>query len=106
VACLLLLVGVYFHVRSRRYTTKADPATLLDNAYRLAASGRTDRALTLLTRIIRQNPKLWQAYQYRGELRLRHGEHSLAAEDFSQAIRLAPDEPHLRALLQKAEEIS
>jgi tetratricopeptide (TPR) repeat protein len=104
VACLLLLVGIYFHVRSRRYSTKADPATLLDNAYRLAAGGRTDRALTLLTRIIRQNPKLWQAYQYRGELRLRLGEPGPAAEDFSHAVRLAPDEAHLRALLQKAEE--
>ena len=101
IACLLLLAGVYFHVRSRRFATKPDPATLLDQANRLAASGRPDRALAVLTRTIRQSPKLWQAYQYRGELRLRLGEHSLAAQDFSDAIRLAPDEPHLHVLLDE-----
>jgi len=102
IACLLALAGGYFHVRSRRYRTKPDPATLLDQAHRLAASGRTDRALALLTRTIRQSPKLWQAYQYRGELRLRLGECALAADDFSEAMRLAPDEPHLRVLLETA----
>ena len=104
VACLLLLVGGYFHFRGRRYATKADPATLLDQAGRLAAAGEPERALALLTRTIRQNPRLWQAYQYRGELRLRMGQASLAAEDFAAAIRLAPDEPHLRALLERATE--
>jgi cytochrome c-type biogenesis protein CcmH/NrfG len=106
IACLLLLIGAYFHVRSRRYFTKPDPATLLDHAHRLAASGRADRALALLTKTIRQSPKLWQAYQYRGELRLRLGEFSLAAEDFAEAIRLAPDEPHLHVLLEEATKIS
>jgi len=101
-ACLLLLAGAYFHVRSRRFITKADPATLLDQANRLAASGRVDRAEALLTKTIRQSPKLWQAYQYRGELRLRVGEFDLAARDFSDAIHLAPDEAHLRQLLAQA----
>jgi cytochrome c-type biogenesis protein CcmH/NrfG len=101
IACLLLLAGTYFHVRSRRFSTKPDPATLLDQANRLAANGRPDRALAVLTRTIRQSPKLWQAYQYRGELRLRLGDRSLAAQDFSEAIRLAPDEPHLHLLLDE-----
>ena len=101
-ACLLLMAGTYFHVRSRRYVTKADPATLLDQASRLAVNGEIDKAVALLTRIVRQNPKLWQAYQYRGELRLRIGQFDLAAQDFSKAIRLAPDEPHLRVLLEVA----
>jgi cytochrome c-type biogenesis protein CcmH/NrfG len=101
-ACLLLMAGTYFHVRSRRYVTKADPATLLDQASRLAVNGEIDKAVGLLTRVIRQNPKLWQAYQYRGELRLRIGHFDLAAQDFSKAIRLAPDEPHLRVLLEVA----
>src|ERR1022692_3613195 len=102
IACLLLLAGVYFHVRSRRFATKPDPATLLDQANRLAASGRPDRALAVLTRTIRQSPKLWQAYQYRGELRLRLGDVALAAQDFSEAIRLAPSEPHLYVLRDQA----
>lgn len=101
IACLLLLAATYFHVRSRRFSTKPDPATLLDQANRLAANGRPDRALAVLTRTIRQSPKLWQAYQYRGELRLRLGDRSLAAQDFSDAIRLAPDEPHLHLLLDE-----
>ena len=102
IACLLLLAGTYFHLRSRRFGTRPDPATLLEHAHRLAASGRPDRALAVLTRTIRQSPKLWQAYQYRGELQLRLGKHSLAAQDFSDAIRLAPDEPHLHLLLAEA----
>jgi cytochrome c-type biogenesis protein CcmH/NrfG len=106
IACLLLIVGAYFHFRSRRHITKPDPATLLDQASQLAANGRMDRAVALLTKTIRQSPKLWQAYQYRGELRLRLGEIELAAQDFSDAIRLAPDEPHLRRLLEQAAGLS
>jgi len=102
IACLLALAGAYLHMRSRRYRTSPDPATLLDQAHRLAAGGRADRALALLTRTIRQSPRLWQAYQYRGELRLRLGEFDAAAADFAEAIRLAPDEPHLRAMLEAA----
>ena len=103
VACLLLLVGVYFQVRSRRHQTKPDPATLLDLANQLAVNGRIDKAITLLTKTIRQNPRLWQAYQYRGQLRMRNGEFALAAADFSGAIRIAPDEAHLHTLLEEAQ---
>jgi cytochrome c-type biogenesis protein CcmH/NrfG len=102
IACLLLLAGFYFHFRARRHTATPDPATLLDQASQFAANGRMDRAIGLLTKTIRQSPKLWQAYQYRGELRLRAGEFALAAEDFSEAIRLAPEEPHLHSLLEQA----
>jgi tetratricopeptide (TPR) repeat protein len=102
VACLLLLVGGYFHMRSRRYITKPDPATLLERANEFAIKGRSDKAITLLTKAIRQSPRLWQAYQYRGQLRMRRGEFALAADDFSDAIRLAPDEAHLHALLEDA----
>ena len=103
IACLLLMAGSYFHVRSRRYVTKPDPATLLDQSNRLAANGRLDRAVALLTKTIRQSPKLWQAYQYRGELRLRLGEFALAEQDFAEAIRLAPNEPHLYLLREQAD---
>jgi tetratricopeptide (TPR) repeat protein len=106
ISCLLLLAGAYFHFRSRRYAATPDPATLLDQANRLAANGRIDGAVRLLTKTIRQSPKLWQAYQYRGELRLRLGASALAAQDFSDAIRLAPDEPHLRVLLEQAASVN
>lgn len=106
ISCLLLLAGAYFHFRSRRYAAKPDPATLLDQANQLAANGRIDRAVRLLTKTIRQSPKLWQAYQYRGELHLRLGDFALAAQDFSDAIRLAPDEPHLHLLLEQAASLS
>jgi cytochrome c-type biogenesis protein CcmH/NrfG len=107
IACLLAMAGTYLHLRSRRrHATKPDPATLLDHAGQLAASDRMDRAVALLTRTIRQNPKLWQAYQYRGELHLRMGETALAARDFSEAIRLAPGEPHLHVLQAQADGLS
>jgi tetratricopeptide (TPR) repeat protein len=101
-ACASLLVAVYLEIRARRFITKPDPATLLERAGRLAASGRTARAIAVLTAAIRTSPKLWQAYQYRGELHLREGNPSAAAEDFSAAIRLAPDELHLYVLRDHA----
>lgn len=100
ISCLFLILGAYFHFASRRGPfTIPDPATMLDQASQLAASGRIDRAMALLTKTIRQSPKLWQAFQYRGELYLRLGNApTLALRDFSEAIRLAPDEPHLYLL--------
>jgi tetratricopeptide (TPR) repeat protein len=103
IAILLAGLGVYLHIRSRRYISKPDLAILLDQANKLAASGRTDRAIALLTKTAHQSPHLWQAYQYRGQLHLLTGEYELAAQDFSQAIRMAPDEPHLHVLLEQAE---
>lgn len=107
IACLLLVIGAYLHLRSRRrYAAKPDPAALLDQAGQLVAAGRFDKAVALLTKTIRQSPKLWQAYQYRGELRLRLGDAGLAAQDFSEAIRLAPDEPHLHLLRAHADDLA
>jgi tetratricopeptide (TPR) repeat protein len=103
IAVLLAGLGLYLYIRSRRYISKPDLAILLDQANKLAINGDTDRAIALLTKTARQTPHLWQAYQYRGQLYLRSGEHQLAAQDFAQAIRMAPDEPHLRILLEEAE---
>lgn len=102
-ACVALLLAVYLEIRERRYSRLPDPATLLDHAWRLEAAGRRERAVAVLTRAIRFSPKLWQAYQYRGELYLREGNQRLALEDFSAAIRLAPEERHLYALRDRAE---
>jgi Flp pilus assembly protein TadD len=102
-ACLLLLVGAYARFRaSRAYAAKPDPATFLDHAGRLASSGRMDRAVGLLTKTIRQSPKLWQAYQYRAQLQVQSGDAAQAVRDLSEAIRLAPNEPHLYVLRSQA----
>jgi tetratricopeptide (TPR) repeat protein len=99
IACLCLIAGVYFHIVSRRFPAVPDPATILERAGQHASEGRSDRAITLLTEGIRLSPQLWQAFQYRGELYLRQGGQVEAAlQDFSEAIRLAPREPHLYAL--------
>lgn len=104
VACLALMLGAYFHLLSRRgYPAIPDPATMLDQASQLASSGRIDRAIARLSKTIRLSPKLWQAYQYRGELYIRRGDAvALAVQDFSEAIRLAPNEPQLYLLRGQA----
>jgi tetratricopeptide (TPR) repeat protein len=99
IGCLCMIAGAYFHIASRRFPAVPDPATILERAGERAASGRSDRAIALLTEGIRLSPELWQAFQYRGELYLRQGEQTDAAlRDFSEAIRLAPREPHLYLL--------
>ena len=99
IGCLCLLVGAYFHIVSRRFPAVPDPATILERAGQRASEGRSDRAIALLTEGIRLSPQLWQAFQYRGELYLRQGDQAEAAlRDFSEAIRLAPGEPHLYVL--------
>jgi Flp pilus assembly protein TadD len=75
---------------------------LIDQDNLRGACGRIDRAIALLTKTIRQSPKFWQAYQYRGELYLRAGNAALATQDFAEAIRLAPGEPHLYLLREQA----
>ena len=104
VSCLCLVLGTYLHLLSRRSLHAIpDAATLLDQAIRLAIEGRTDRAILLLTEAIRLSPRLWQAFQYRGELYLLQPETvDSGLEDFTEAIRLAPEEPHLYVLRGQA----
>jgi tetratricopeptide (TPR) repeat protein len=98
-ACLCAITALYLTVRSRRLRALPDSATLLDEASQLASTGRIDRAIARLTRAIQLDPQLWQALQYRGELRLRMPETIAAGiEDISAAIRLAPKEAHLYVL--------
>ena len=102
-AGLCLLAGAYFHlIGRRRRAAVPDSATLLNEAIGLASTGRTAEAAVLLTAAIRLSPRLWQAFQYRGGLCLRGGEFSSAIEDFTDAIRLAPGEPHLYQLRAEA----
>jgi tetratricopeptide (TPR) repeat protein len=76
---------------------------MLDQAFQLALSGQIDLAIALLTETIRLSPQLWQAFQYRGELYLRQQSFEAALQDLNEAIRLAPEEPHLYILRGQAQ---
>jgi tetratricopeptide (TPR) repeat protein len=107
IAFLCLLLGTYWHIVARRHRTLPDPATRLEEAMEAARAGEVDRAIALLTREIRLSPELWQAYQYRGELYLLLPDCAQAAlADFEAAMRLAPDEEHLRHLRDRAAELT
>ena len=102
IASLFLVAGTYFYIVSVRVPTLQDPAAMLDQANQLTASGRPDRAIRVLTKTIRQSPRFWQAYQYRGQMYLQQGDVRLAIEDFEAALRLAPGEPVLQQLRDHA----
>ena len=100
IACLCLVAAAYLYfVGRKRRPPIPDSAAILGEAIRLAASGETGRGLALLDEALRLSPGLWQAREYRGHMRL--GEPDAvesALQDFTEAIRLAPDEPHLYIL--------
>jgi tetratricopeptide (TPR) repeat protein len=102
---LCFVVGAYIHFANRaRFATLRDPAAMLGQAIQLATAGRVDKAIRVLTRAIQDSPRLWQAFQYRGELYLsKPGFVDAALRDFDEAIRLAPEEPHLLVLRARAE---
>jgi tetratricopeptide (TPR) repeat protein len=104
---LCLMAGAYFHLRGRKSVQVPDSAMILDQALGLAQQGQTDAAIALLTEAIRLSPRLWQAFQYRGELQLseRHSA-GAALDDLDEAIRLAPEEPELYSLRGKAYELA
>jgi len=103
-AVLCLLVGLYLEILGRRrWRTLRDDAAVLERALALASEGRDEEAIARLTQAVRVSPRLWQAYQYRGQLRLRQpGTWQEALADFDEAIRLAPKEPHLYTLRSQA----
>ena len=94
-----MAVYLYFAGRVHRLPLP-DPATIVGEAIRLAASeGETSRGIALLNEALRLKPRFWQARQYRGQIRLREPDAAESAlQDFTEAIRLAPDEPHLYIL--------
>ena len=98
-----IAVGAVFHVLGmRRFATLPDPSALLNQAFTVASSGRVDGAIEILSKTIAENPQLWQAYQYRGELYLTLRDNTAAVRDFTDAIRLAPGERHLYELRERA----
>ncbi len=100
IACLFLFAAAYLSLIGRgRRRPIPDSAAILDEAIQHAAAGETDRALALLDEALRLSPRLWQARQYSGQMRLsRPGAAEAALEDFTMAIQMAPDEPHLYIL--------
>lgn len=99
VAALCLILGAYLHILSRRGPNSIpDPAHMLAQALEIARSGDVEQADRLLTEAIDLSPRLWQAWQYRGELSLVRNDPHRALEDFSEAIRIEPREPHLYEL--------
>ncbi len=96
--CLLAAAYLYFVERDRRPQTP-DSAAMLGQALELASTGATGRGLALLDQALRLDPGLWQAWEYRGQIHLIEPDGTKSAlEDFTEAIRLAPDEPHLYIL--------
>jgi tetratricopeptide (TPR) repeat protein len=100
IACLLLVAAAYLYLAGRvRQPPIPDSATILGEAIRMAASGETNRGIALLNEAFRLNPRLWQAREYRGHIRLEEfAAAESALQDFTDAIRLAPAEPHLYIL--------
>lgn len=101
-SAICFLLGLYLYIRSRRASQLPDAAAMLEKAIGLAASGQAEEAIALLTKTIRLNPHFWQAFQRRGSLYLRGNSLDGAVEDFTAAIRLAPEEAHLYALRGQA----
>jgi tetratricopeptide (TPR) repeat protein len=100
IACLFLVAAAYLYFAGRqRRPPIPDSAAILDQAIRLAAAGETSRGLALLNEALRLSPRLWQARQYRGQIRLGQPDAAESAlQEFTEAIRLAPGEPHLYIL--------
>jgi tetratricopeptide (TPR) repeat protein len=104
IACLCLVAAAYLYLIGRESRPSIpDSAAILDKALRLAEAGETGRGIALLNEVLRENPRLWQARQYRGQMHLGEADGAeTALEDFTEAIRLAPDEPHLYILRSHA----
>ncbi len=100
IACLFLAAAAYLYFAGRESSPPIpDSASILDEAIRLAASGEIDRGIALFDEALRLSPHLWQAREYRGQMHLGEANAAESAlQDFTEAIRLAPDEPHLYIL--------
>ena len=99
-ACLCLIAAAYLYFLGRESRPSIpDSAAILDQALRSAASGATARGIALLDEALRLDPGLWQAWEYRGQIHLLESNATQSAlQDFTEAIRLAPGEPHLYIL--------
>ena len=100
IACLCLIAAVSFYFVGESVGPRSPiPLSILDEAARLAAAGEIDRGIALLDQVLQLSPRLWQARQYRGQMRLAEPDAvESALKDFTEAIRLAPDEPDLYIL--------
>lgn len=96
--CTFAAAYLYFVGRGPRPPIP-DSGLILNEALRLAALGATGRGLALLDEALRLDPTLWQAWEYRGQINLGKPDAAESAlKDFTEAIRLAPNEAHLYIL--------
>jgi cytochrome c-type biogenesis protein CcmH/NrfG len=100
IACLCMIAAAYLYFVGRdRRPRVPDSAAMLGKALQLAATGAPRRGIALLDEALRLDPGLWQAWDYRGQIHLGLSDSTESAlKDFTEAIRLAPDEPHLYTL--------
>ena len=99
IAVICFAIAAYLYMRSLgRIPTIPDSAAMLERANRLSGSGKMAKAISILTKALGLDRKLWQALQYRAELRASQGDYRGALDDVSEAIRLAPQEQHLYLL--------
>jgi tetratricopeptide (TPR) repeat protein len=97
IGVICLVIAAYLLMASRGRTIP-DGAVMLERARVLTGRGKTAKAIGVLTQALRRDPKFWQAFEYRGRLRLSEGNYAGALDDFGEAIRLAPEEQHLYQL--------
>jgi lipoprotein NlpI len=69
-----------------------EPAKLLEQASRAAAQGDSDKAVTLATQAIEQDPTLSAAYYLRGREHFRLGKVRESVADFDKYVQLRPEQ--------------
>lgn len=77
---------------------------LLMKAGLLEADGRNDEALACYDAILSGSPAVLMALVQKGDVMVRMGEAELAWETYSEAQRLAPDDPELQEKIRSIEE--
>lgn len=95
--------AVDFLKEAIRHTDAVD--VLNDLAIALAASGRENEAVEILTRSVDENPENRTAFMNRGILYYRKEEYAKALEDFKSAYRLVSDD-ELWALIEQTRKLS
>lgn len=76
---------------------------LLRKGALLEREGQTDEALECYETILRGGPAFVQALVRKGDILARVGEAELAWEAYTEALRLTPDDPHLREQVEAIE---
>lgn len=68
-AVLSVILGIYFLIVGRRRAKLPDPALMLERAQELAAEGRVEEAVRLLSETVRVSPWFVEAREYLEKIR-------------------------------------